>query len=1469
MCEGIAQANFTGVYLQNFNSLSSSNACGSNTLWQDNVTLPGWYAIAPRFRSCDGSVEVGGLYNFGKHANLDRALGSIAASGNTVYWGLRLKNVTNQVIKALVIKYKGEQWRRGNGNQNILNFTYQITASFVNLNSGTWISRPKLNFIAPVSSRNNTNIDGFLYHTLIVDTLKDIHFGPGQEIILRWEDKDDINNDDGLAIDDIEVTACPLELEPTLAPSTINAMAINWNAVQLTWSPANNTKTIIVACEGTPCIHLPQDQIGYRANQQFRAGAQIGNNQFVVYNGGGSSTQVTHLKPNTTYYFQAFAAKGNDCNENIYTSEYATTQVITPSSPAPTHLDTITVMHYNILWFPRDDAQPRLPYFRSIFQYAKPTILVVNELTSEEGADMLLNHCLNVWGKTSWKRARFTRSHRYVQENMLFYDSEKIILAGDTFIATHPLGGYRDIDYYQLFYKNKCRNDSIGFHLFQAHLKADASEANTRHIEVLQLKNVLNAFPPNSPIILSGDMNLYTSQEPAFQELLSGTNPLYMPTGLLGNWSANSSFRCYHTQSSRRSNNDNGVPALATTGIVGGLDDWFDHFFVSQPILSGTQNLKYVPASFQVIGNDCNLFNKSILESTNVPDSVKVALYKCSDHLPILMKLAVNTIPCSNQNQITSLPRLWVSSNGKKLESRDTLDLGSIGIGCNAIESITLKNVGDSSLQLITANLSPSSWHWANPLAFPYTLNTPTDSLLLSFEFNASNQAGDFIGKIEIFHNGIVPNPFILYFKVRVINFETSHCAQDLIISQYIELGSSSKYIEIYNGTNRAIDLSNYRLIVSYNGGTTTRNVNLSGILLPGQAFVAGNNQAPYPGTQLRTAALDFNGNDAIALIRGQDTVDIFGVIQVDPEPSPNPPSQGWIGDCGYKTADINLVRKITVTKGISTNPRGRGNRSFTTLCSEWEALSIENDSIGLGRHSMVCNPIIAYNNGPLCVGDTLQLWVTGLPRGASVKWQGPKNFISYSALGVIPNIQPQQAGIYTLTVRLGNCAAMQFTTEVVIGSKNVSLQTNAPICQGQTLKLTAMGAPAATYLWQGPNRFTSNQSIIELPSATTLQEGIYTLTYINGHCTAKHTIPIAVISSPRIKVVSQTEAGCNKGEITVAAEPSANYVYHIDGQIEGGETIYQTNTTGFFSDLPPSIYRIRAVIGNCSTALPVMIQEAIGPSITNISALSNGLEVTWNPTPGATSYILRYRIAGSNDSWQEVVAIENSLTLQNLINNTTYEFQVKAVCSNGKHTTYGRVAFGKTSDIQCLSPRFLPYRINPDKTITLSWESVSGAACYILSYGPTSQPSAQTTRMIPPNLATFTVPIIYGIEYTFEIQANCSLCSSTSGIRSPNPSRLVVKIDNLKAGIFTQEETFIVYPNPTTQRINLQSSNFLENEIIRYELWDVKGYLLQEGKYIETADPFTIEMPKYTAGVYFLKVFRKNNFFIFKIYVY
>lgn len=298
--------------------------------------------------------------------------------------------------------------------------------------------------------------------------------------------------------------------------------------------------------------------------------------------------------------------------------------------------DTIHVMYYNVLSY-TESAFDKTHYFRDIAQYIKPDILVLNEISSDSSCIHVLDSVLNINGDTNYRKAAFTDGPD--TDNMLFYNCRKIGMKSQDTIQTD----LRIINEYNLFFNDSAfsaQYDSVFFSVYAAHLKASTGSANEqqRLQEAEKFVQHLQNDTDNKNIILGGDLNFYSSTEPALEYLIQpGTYQMYDPLDSIGDWHDNPIYSHTHTQSTRLS--------AFGGGATGGLDDRFDFIFVSSDLIHGANYAEYIPGTYRAFGNDGHHLNDSLLalpQSNNLPDSITSSLYYMSDHLPVVMKILIN-----------------------------------------------------------------------------------------------------------------------------------------------------------------------------------------------------------------------------------------------------------------------------------------------------------------------------------------------------------------------------------------------------------------------------------------------------------------------------------------------------------------------------------------------------------------------------------------------------------------------------------------------------------------------------------------------------------------------------------------------------------------------------------------------------------------------------------------------------------
>ncbi len=167
-------------------------------------------------------------------------------------------------------------------------------------------------------------------------------------------------------------------------------------------------------------------------------------------------------------------------------------------------------------------------------------------------------------------------------------------------------------------------------------------------------------------------------------------------------------------------------------------------------------------------------------------------------------------------------------------------------------------------------------------------------------------------------------------------------CPMDLFISEYVEGSSNNKCIELFNGTGATVDLSEYSIHIYANGGAiATSTISLLGMLSDQDVYVVCQTNADAGiNADFRSNVLNYNGNDAVALLHDNAIIDVIGQIGADPITE-------W-GSGVISTRDNTLRRKSSILMG---DPDGSDAFDPTT---EWDGFA--NDTFdGLGMHADPC----------------------------------------------------------------------------------------------------------------------------------------------------------------------------------------------------------------------------------------------------------------------------------------------------------------------------------------------------------------------------------------------------------------------------------------------------------------------------------------------------------------------------------
>jgi len=172
-------------------------------------------------------------------------------------------------------------------------------------------------------------------------------------------------------------------------------------------------------------------------------------------------------------------------------------------------------------------------------------------------------------------------------------------------------------------------------------------------------------------------------------------------------------------------------------------------------------------------------------------------------------------------------------------------------------------------------------------------------------------------------------------------------------------------------------------------------------------------------------------------------------------------------------------------------------------------------------------NPTVQVSSsGNYCEGQSFVITASG---ATSYTWSGPNNFSSNNAQVSFQNNNLNLSGTYTVIGANGTCTNINSIPITINPTPNVQVTTNAPVCQNNSLTLSASGAN--TYQWSGPNNFSYSGANLVFVSSHPFQSGTYTVigTSANG-CTAMVTTPVTVYPEPLLQI--QTQNRCQNETI-------------------------------------------------------------------------------------------------------------------------------------------------------------------------------------------------------------------------------------------------------------------------------------------------------------------------------------------------
>ncbi len=217
----------------------------------------------------------------------------------------------------------------------------------------------------------------------------------------------------------------------------------------------------------------------------------------------------------------------------------------------------------------------------------------------------------------------------------------------------------------------------------------------------------------------------------------------------------------------------------------------------------------------------------------------------------------------------------------------------------------------------------------------------------------------------------------------------------------------------------------------------------------------------------------------------------------------------------------------------VATQSNG-GTYSYSVNALDANSCSISaNTSL-----SFVNSPNIIVSNASICPLQTGTLTAFGANTYTWLPSNSSGNSFTQSPLATTQ---------YTVIGSSLSCTA-QATASIVVKALPVpTLSANSPLCNNQSLSLTAAGGTA--YVWSGPLGFNSSVQNPVLNPVAPNQSGLYSATLTGANaCTAAASVSVTVHPTPTLSVLGATLCSNQSASLSAYSLPGASYFWSGPG---------------------------------------------------------------------------------------------------------------------------------------------------------------------------------------------------------------------------------------------------------------------------------------------------------------------------------
>jgi gliding motility-associated-like protein len=261
---------------------------------------------------------------------------------------------------------------------------------------------------------------------------------------------------------------------------------------------------------------------------------------------------------------------------------------------------------------------------------------------------------------------------------------------------------------------------------------------------------------------------------------------------------------------------------------------------------------------------------------------------------------------------------------------------------------------------------------------------------------------------------------------------------------------------------------------------------------------------------------------------------------------------------------------------------------------------------LGILRNTACYKPHIT-NPEPLviCNGQTIRL-TTAPANNVTFLWT--KNGLPTG--GNTPYLNITTPGTYQVTATGEGATCVVASNAVVVSvdaanaPANPTITANTPLCLGARLDLQTETVPGATYVWTGPNDFTSGTEDPSIAAVTDDNGGIYSVQVQVGQCKSEIvTKRVDVARLADFTITSNTPGNkvCNGSSVLLTVNNQASHTYQW--KKDGNNIALATNTT--FSATQDGAYAVEVTNTtlSCATETSAITVTVVQPPVAAYTA--------------------------------------------------------------------------------------------------------------------------------------------------------------------------------------------------------------------------------------------------------------------------